>query len=250
MISKQRVKFIKSLQYKKYRKKAHAFLVEGSKSVVELLSSGYQVLSLIATSKFYREHGDLIRDKTIECYETDEDALSKMGTFQSNDYVLAVASIKVPMPLSVDNNEHLIALQALQDPGNLGTIIRTADWYGLSKVLVSPDTVDFYNPKVISATKGSFTRVQVYEVEFETFLNDNPQLNVYGTYMHGASIYETKIDAPSIIFFGNESRGLGKGLSTKIHQRLMIPRIGAAESLNVAIAAALVMDHIHRPWPL
>jgi TrmH family RNA methyltransferase len=247
MISKQHVKFIKSLQYKKYRKKAHAFLVEGSKSVLELLSSDFEVLSLTATARFYSEHGSHIDDSTIRCYETDEEALSRMGSFQSNDDVLAVASMKPTSPFSVHSNEHLIALDDLQDPGNLGTIIRTADWYGWSKILVSPDTVDFYNPKVISATKGSFTRVQVYETEWISFLDQYPQLNIYGTFMKGSSIYKTSISSPSMICFGNEAHGIGDRLAGRITRRLMIPRIGKAESLNVAVAAAIVMDHISRP---
>ncbi len=247
MISKQHIKFIKSLQYKKYRKKANAFLVEGSKSVLELLSSGIHVQSITATSKFYHEFGARIPKYVVNCYETDESTLSRLGTFQSNDYVLAVATMIGQSNLTVGDDECLIALQDLQDPGNLGTIIRTADWYGIRKILISPDTVDFYNPKVISATKGSFTRVQVHTAEIRVFLENNPQLNVYGTYMEGDSLYETSVQTPAVIVFGNESRGIDAALARFINRKIMIPRIGEAESLNVAIAAAIVMDRFIRP---
>ena len=247
MISKQHIKFIKSLQYKKYRKKANAFLVEGSKSVLELVTSDFQVQSITATSRFYTEFGDRIPESVAVCYETDESTLSQMGTFQSNDYVLAVASMAKQRELIIGPGERLIALQDLQDPGNLGTIIRTADWYGMNKILVSQDTVDFYNPKVISATKGSFTRVQVHNLGISAFLRNNPQLNVYGTFMDGDSLYNIRIEAPAIIVFGNESRGIDNELAELINRKVMIPRVGNAESLNVAIAAAIVMDHMSRP---
>jgi TrmH family RNA methyltransferase len=142
--------------------------------------------------------------------------------------------------------DHILALQGIRDPGNLGTIIRTADWYGFNKIIASPDTVDVYNPKVVSATKGSFVRVHTLYQEIDTFIKEHPHMHVYGTFLRGRSLYDTTITAPSVIILGNESQGIDAALQGRIGHRLTIPRVGGAESLNVGVAAAIICDHIRR----
>lgn len=247
MISKQQVKFVKSLKLKKYRKKAESFLVEGAKNVIELLNSDYVIQYLYLTDKFLQEYPDV--RGSFSLYEIcTEKELVELGTFQSNEYALAVAGMK-PHKTNLSDNNLIIALDDVSDPGNLGTIIRIADWYGIEDIVASKDTADFYNPKVINASMGSFTRVDVHYMDLDQFLNQNQTHAVYGAYLEGENVHESKLVSPAILVMGNESKGIGEQLKSHVNHKITIPRYGKAESLNVAISTAIICDNFRRKDP-
>lgn len=244
MISKQQVKYVKSLKLKKYRKKASTFLVEGAKNVCELLDSDYDVQSLFVTEKFLDEFPHQ-RISEIEYTVCNEKELNDLGTFKTNEYALAVAKMKSP-PLDILSDDLILALDDVSDPGNLGTIIRIADWFGIKSIMASTDTADFYNPKVINSSMGSFTRVDVHYTELQDFLNLNATHKVYGALLNGEDIHNVKIDKPAILLMGNESNGIRNSLLKMIDKKITIPRIGRAESLNVAVSTAIICDNFFR----
>ena len=242
MLSKATAKFIKSLQLKKYRKEAQSFLVEGKKSVIELLKSDFTITHLLATSQFLTEYGQPLPRNVIE---TSEQELSRLGTYQSNNSALAIAKMKPNKLLKFNGAEFGLALADINDPGNLGTIVRIADWYGLHKIIASTDTVDFYNPKVIQATMGSFSRVRMYYTDLNEFLGSYPH-SVFGTYTSGENIHEVPFRGGGILLIGNESTGIAKELHPHVNYRISIPRYGQAESLNAAVATAIICDNLRR----
>ncbi len=245
MISKQRIKFIKSLQYKKYRKKEQAFLVEGEICVKELINSDFEILFVVATPDFlYNNPGFNEKSEGI-LYEADAALLHSVGTLKTNEKVLAVARIPESRSFTI-LDEYVIALDGLQDPGNLGTVIRIADWYGIKKILISDNSVDLYNPKVIHATMGSFVRVQLYYCNLPDTLRQFANIEKYGAYMQGENIHRLKISSPAIIITGNEAHGISTRVSEEVNHRIHIPRIGGAESLNAAVATAIICDNVFR----
>lgn len=245
MISKQQIKFINSLQYKKYRKKAQAFLVEGEKCVEELFDSDFEIIKLVATAGYLEQHKTVIQNLRRPVYEVSAEVLCKMGSFKTGQNVLAVVKIPENKILTIDN-EYVIALDELRDPGNLGTIIRIADWYGIKKILVSENSVDLYNPKVIHATMGSFTRVQLYYCDLPKMLDHLAGIKKYGAFMQGENVHKLKIESPAILVIGNEANGIGKQVSGQMNYRISIPKIGGAESLNAAVATAIICDNLYR----
>lgn len=248
MIPKQQVKFINSLQYKKYRRKEQAFLVEGDKCVEELFNSEFETLIIAGTAVYLRQHQKIFQNHKGTTFEVTEEELQRTGTLKTNKSVIAVARIK-ESPLFVIENEYVLALDGLQDPGNLGTIIRIADWYGIKKILASENTVDFYNPKVIHASMGSFTRVKINYCDLNSFLgNSSLMVKKYGTFLDGDNIHAIKMKVPAIIVVGNEAKGISDELAGKIDQKINIPKIGGAESLNAAIATAIVCDNMFRDF--
>jgi TrmH family RNA methyltransferase len=244
MISKQQVKFVKSLKLKKYRKKAESFLVEGAKNVIELLESDYKIQQLYLTEKFLQEFPDL--PKTSIRFEIcTEKELIGLGTFQSNEYAMAIAAMKSPK-IDLSSDKLILALDDVSDPGNLGTIVRIADWYGIKNIIASKDTADFYNPKVINASMGSFTRVNVHYLDLKQYLSKNSTHRVYGAFLDGENVHMTKLTTPAILLMGNESKGIGDNLTDVISHKITIPRFGYAESLNVAISTAIICDNFYR----
>jgi TrmH family RNA methyltransferase len=244
MISKQLAKFVKSLKLKKYRQKASAFVVEGAKNVSELLSSDFEVQHLFITKKYLQEYEKTVgfaRPFTL-CTEKD---LIALGTFQSNGYALAVAGIK-PNELNPKDEKLILALDEVQDPGNLGTIMRIADWYGIKSIVASPGTADVYNPKVINASMGSFTRVNVLYSDLSDFFVHNRDFKIYGTFLNGKDVHHVKPDLPAIILMGSESTGISDQMLPFVHEKITIPRLGRAESLNVAVSAAIICDNFLR----
>lgn len=244
MISKQRTKYIKSLKLKKYRKKAAAFLVEGAKNVTELISSSYSIEELFVTDKFLKEysHLDLSKINYTICSAKE---LESVGTFQSNEYALAIALMQ-DEPLDISSVNYVIALDEVSDPGNLGTIIRIADWYNISTIIASNGTADLYNPKVINASMGSFTRVNVFYKDLEDVFKNHPDMQVYGAVLDGEDIHNVSFEQSGIILLGNESNGISPSLSKYITKKITIPRLGEAESLNVAVSSAIICDNIFR----
>ncbi len=244
MISKQLAKFVKSLKLKKYRKKASAFVVEGAKNVSELLTSDFVVKHLFITDKFLQEYGNYLHPNA-EYTLCSEKELINLGTFQSNEYALAVAAMNSTLS-GLENQDLILALDEIKDPGNLGTIIRIADWYGIKTIIANSGTADFYSPKVINASMGSFTRINILYIDLNDFLSNNKEFKVYGTFLEGKNIHSLKPQLPAIILMGSESTGINDQLIQFVEEKITIPKFGKAESLNVAVSTAVICDNFMR----
>jgi TrmH family RNA methyltransferase len=242
MLSKATIKFIKSLQVKKYRKQEQCFLVEGAKSVQELLTSDFDVVMVVGSPDFFSHLRAPLRGEAVE---TNAKMLEGLGEFQTNRSALAVARMKPNVPLYPNSYEYVVAVDDLKDPGNLGTIIRTADWFGISKIVASSATADFYNPKVISATMGSFTRVQIFYTDLAEYLRDLGQ-PVYGAFLHGTDVHRVAFAPSGCILIGSESHGISPALEPLVTEKVTIPRYGQAESLNAGMATAIICDNVRR----
>lgn len=246
MISRKVAKYIKSLQQKKHRKIEKAFIVEGAKSVIELLNSNFKITTVYATPVFLKDEKQLIFDpkNTFEVVEASEHELASMGTYQSNNAAIAIAEMKPNQPLSFSNG-FAFALDRINDPGNLGTIIRIADWYGIENVICSDDCADRYNPKVIAASMGSFTRVNLFYTNLEDYLKVT-RFPVYGAYLNGENVHRKKFNDEGILLMGSEAQGINAGLEKYVTHKISIPAFGRAESLNVGVATAVICDNIRR----
>ena len=245
MITKNQIKYINSLQQKKFRVENQSFVVEGAKSVLELLKSDYIIEMLFVTDEFFAENENVLQNFPIQVEKANQTDLEKAGSFSSNNAALAVVKTKENEELLVKENEFALILDDIRDPGNLGTIIRVADWYGIHKLICSNATVDFYNPKVISATMGSFTRTNLYYTDLEEFIK-NQCVNIYGTLLDGDNIHQTKFSDSGYIVIGNEANGISESIEKLITHKITIPRFGQAESLNAGIATAVVLDNLRR----
>jgi RNA methyltransferase, TrmH family len=245
MLSKNTLKFIKSLHQKKFRKQENAFFVEGSKNVTELLSSDYDVQLLLYSEKFLKEVPDALKWEKAESHLVTQQILESIGSFQTNDSALAVAKIKPNKNPEILDNDLVIALDDVRDPGNLGTIIRIADWYGINNIILSNESADFYNPKVLQASMGSFTRINVFYTELNQYLKDL-NMPVFGAYLDGNNIHEINYPPAGVILMGNESMGISASLESLVSHRVTIPKFGQAESLNVAVATAVICDNFRR----
>lgn len=243
MISNRESKFIKSLQLKKFRTAEKKFVVEGEKSVCELLKSSYEISKVFVTDKFQARHSNLLEPHSSIVDLATQNELEKVGTFQSNNAALAIVEIPEYANIS-EVNQTVLAFDRIKDPGNLGTVIRIADWYGFDKIICSPDSVDCYNAKVISATMGSFARVRVHYQPIEELLKF--PVTSYGAALGGENLHQVKFDEPSVILFGNESHGIGEELLSLIDRKVEIAGYGGAESLNVAISTAIFCDNYKR----
>ena len=220
-------------------------MIEGAKSVEELLASDFEVVKLVATAEFLSELKTPAKGDVLEVSLSE---LQNLGEFQSNQTALAVARLKPNAPIVVDSSEYALILDDIHDPGNLGTIIRTADWYGITKIIASSETADFYNPKVVSATMGSFTRVNIYYTSLVEYLSA-ANLPVYGAFLQGRDVHKESFRSEGLIVIGSESHGISPSLEPFITEKITIPRYGGAESLNAAIATAVICDNLRRKTP-
>jgi RNA methyltransferase, TrmH family len=240
MLTRADIKYIKSLQVKKYRKQEQSFIVQGAKSVLELLASDFETVSVYGTDEFL---SNVKSRPGVSLHTVRERDLEGLGEFQSNNAALAVAKTKDNKPVAPGPYEFALVLDDIRDPGNLGTIIRTADWFGINKIIASTETADFYNPKVISSTMGSFTRVSIYYTDLENYLSKS-KLTVYGTYLDGEDVHKMRFDSSGLIVIGNESHGINTKLEPFISNKITIPKYGKAESLNAGIATAVICDNL------
>ena len=243
MISKARIKWIKSLELQKYRLRHSAFVAEGPKLVGELLPYSTP-LYVAATPEWLSQNSHLIgNDCTIDEVTTEE--LKRASLLRTPQSVLAVMPIlRNNLDVSSLKEQLIIALDAVQDPGNLGTIIRVADWFGIKNIYCSLDTADVWNPKVVQATMGSIARVAVrYQPLAELLDTLPPDFPVYGTMLDGDDISETKFNSSGIIVMGNEGNGISPDIAQRLNHRVLIPNFPkgepTADSLNVAIATAI-----------
>ncbi len=240
MVSKNQIKVITSLQQKKYRAIHKMFVAEGIKVIQELLHSNFELYHLYATETIFESVAT--HQRTL----ISESELQKISALNTANNCLAVFVIPEPKPMI--EKGLLVALDDIRDPGNLGTILRMCDWYGIEQLICSKETVDIYNPKVIQATMGSIARVQVHYVDLNDFLIKT-WLPVYGTFMSGENIYKADLPEQAVVVLGNEANGISTDIEKTIKNRITIPRFGKfqqTESLNVASAAAVVLSEFRR----
>ncbi len=242
MVSKNQKKLIKSLYQKKYRKQHGLFVAEGKKVVKELLDAGIKLHSLFTIDDgAFGVSGE-------QQYVITEDELKLISFLTTAQTVLGI--FYIPINDKISNDGLVLALDDVRDPGNLGTIIRLCDWFGIQNLVCSLQTVDCFNPKVIQATMGSITRVNVSYVDLEEFLLEKKSsVAVYGTFMNGANIYNEQLPKQAVIVMGNEASGISKNIENCINSRITIPQFGAiqkTESLNVATATAIVLSEFKR----
>jgi TrmH family RNA methyltransferase len=247
MFTKSQANMIRSLQDKKYRQKTGLFLVEGEKSVVETINSDFEIKTLLVTKNFLSKYRNLIKTKKIPTEIVEPRELEKAGTLESNDSAMAIVVQKTFAIAKVENNEPaeseiVLVLDNIRDPGNFGTMVRIADWYGIKKIIASTGTVDLYNPKVISATKGSFTRVNVYYTDLNKYLTEI-EAPILGAFMQGENTHKFNFPKNGVLVMGNESNGITPEIEKLIKQKITIPSFGKAESLNVSIATAILLDN-------
>lgn len=254
MLSKSQISFINSLKQKKYREEHRLFIAEGAKIVPELLNSTVVVKQVYATSDFLRNN---VIPATVERFEIKENELERISSLTKANEVLAVCET----PNYVVDNESLkgkltLVLDDIKDPGNLGTIIRIADWFGIENIVCSSETVDAFNPKVVQATMGSIARIKVHYIDLVEFLQqqitNNKQL-VFGALLEGKNIYSEKLSPEGLIVIGNESRGISDEVQKLITDKISIPSFshyksggGEAESLNAAIATSIICSEFRR----
>ncbi|WP_027067975.1 TrmH family RNA methyltransferase [Maribacter sp. Hel_I_7] len=239
MVVKSELKLIKSLQQKKCRNEHGLFVVEGKKTVEEVLNSNMEIYKLFTVDSNELETGD------IPFYSISNKELSQISSLKNPNGYLGV--FYIPKPTDQILSDWILVLDGVQDPGNLGTIIRLCDWFGITDIICSTDTVDCYNPKVLQATMGSITRVNVQYKDLDAFLNST-QLPVYGTFMDGVSVNNTKLPKKGIMIMGNEGKGISDAIAKLCTDRLAIPQFGEAttESLNVASATAILLHEIRK----
>lgn len=239
MVTKQQIKLIKSLAQKKYRQQLGLFIVEGIKGINEFLNSDVELYALYTTQALFKVHDDVL-------FHISEAELKKISSLKNPNTALAI--FRIPAPKTVAKNTLTVALDAVRDPGNLGTIIRLCDWYGITDLVCSANTVDCYNTKVVQATMGSLTRVNVVYLNLEQYLSESNDV-VFGTYMNGETIYTTQLPDTGIIVLGNEANGISESVSKLVNRPLTIPQFGnrqTTESLNVATATAIVLSEFKR----
>ncbi|MEZ9230234.1 RNA methyltransferase [Vibrio amylolyticus] len=241
MITKNQLKTLRALGQKKQRKALGLFLVQGEKNVLELANSSLTTKQIFATPDFLFEHAAKLSE--FECIEASLDELTKASTLKSNN--AAIAIVETPKTNIPEAKGTMIALDGVSDPGNLGTIIRVADWYGIKHIIASSDCADPYSPKTISATMGSFARVEVSQVDLPAYLN-NSTLPVYGAFLEGESVHSTSFKTEGILLMGSESHGVREQAEAFVTDKITIPAFGGAESLNVAMATGIILDNMRR----
>jgi len=245
MLSKSHISLLQSLQHKKFRREHGFFLVEGYKAVSEFVNSPYQVETVYYTPAIAPKVLKL--SQKINFQEISSGILEKISALKTPANILAV--IKIPqwpiLNYNMLNKKFSLMLDGIQDPGNMGAIIRTADWFGIEHIICSEDSVDVYNPKVVQATMGSLARVNVHYTDLPAVLSQI-KLPVFGALLDGENIYHTNFGPEGLIVLGNEGNGLSPEVKQLINKAVTIPRTGHAESLNVAIATAIFCSEINR----
>ncbi|HRH26288.1 MAG TPA: RNA methyltransferase [Candidatus Paceibacterota bacterium] len=246
MIPKPDFLLIRSLKDKKHRTTQRKFLVEGEKSVAELLSSSFDINFILGTEEFLKEHAAVLKSRGIRIITGTQEDIEQAGTLESNRSAIAVAGQRVTTPPApVNPGEIVIALSSVRDPGNLGTILRIADWYGVKRIIASQDTAEFYNPKTIAASMGSFIRTQLVHTNIGDWLV-KANAPIIGSSLDGENVHSIVFPKEGVLVMGNEANGIDPTLEKHIQTRISIPRHGHAESLNVAIATAVILDNWKR----
>ena len=239
MVVKSQIKFIKSLQQKKYRTQHSLFVVEGIKTILELLKSD------IDAQNIYTTDASFLKGNEGSVTIISETELKQMSSLKNPNKVLGI--FRMPKPKPLDFSDWIVALDDIRDPGNLGTIIRLCDWFGIRHLVCSKNTVDCYNPKVLQATMGSIARINLVYDDLDITLKES-NLSVYGTFMNGDSVYNEKLPDTGILVMGNEGNGISEEIKNLCDRKIGIPHFGeqSTESLNVATATAILLNEIRR----
>jgi TrmH family RNA methyltransferase len=239
MVSKNQIKLINSLQQKKYRKLHNLFIAEGKKVIQELIDANFSLEHLFVTKAN-------LFDSRFDSELISDSDLKKISALTTANDCLAVFKIKETTSKTSSGLE--LALDNIKDPGNMGTIIRLCDWFGISKIVCTEETVDMYNPKVVQATMGSLARVEVEYTNLISYLKTT-DLDIFGTFMEGSNIYKQELPTKGIIVMGNEANGISAEIENLVTQKISIPRFGSlqqTESLNVATATAIILSEFKR----
>ena len=238
MLSKSQLSFIKSLHQKKFRKEHRLFIVEGIKSVTEFIHSDYLVTEVYCTENAMPKLANL--SQKIKLHQVNPTDLSRISTLSTPQNVLAL--VQFPVAKDIETSELIgsftLALDGVQDPGNLGTIIRTADWFGIGQIVCSEDCVEAYNPKVVQATMGSLSRIKITYTDLPALLRKT-RVAIFGAMLNGKPITKTDFGTEGIIVLGSEGNGISDAVIKEIQHKVTIPGLGKAESLNVAVSASL-----------
>lgn len=253
MIGKNTIKLVTSLSQKKFRTKENLFVVEGDKMVNEVLKSGIAIRHLYITSEFKNSNFETKNVKHTNLVEYKD--LKKISLLTTPQNTVALCEIPEVEELPEELDDELsVYLDGIQDPGNMGTIVRICDWFGIENIFCSKDTVDFYHPKVIQASMGSFLRVKYREIDFKdlTELAEKWGSTIYGTFMDGENVYTSQLSSPAILVMGNEGNGIRKEVEKHIDRRISIPNFSTqsdkAESLNVSVATAILCSEFRRQF--
>jgi len=240
MLSKQTIKDIQTLGQKKFRQQERLFIAEGPKLVKELLEADASMVKEVFALKDWIADHEKIAGKTAvtEITETELDRISQLTT--PNKVLAIVRQFEEDIEIKT-KGKIILALDGIQDPGNMGTIIRTADWFGIEQIVCSNDSAEVYNPKVVQATMGSIARVRVFYTDLQEWLAEQKDTSIYATTLEGQDISTIKKIKEGIIIFGNESKGVSPGIIELATVKLTIPKKGKAESLNAAVAAGVVL---------
>ena len=254
ILTRNIIKEIRSLEQRKGRREQHAWLAEGNRMVGDLLASGaFACRRLVATAQWWTDH-PTFADAAEECFEVSHAEMQRVSLLQAPQDVLAVfADTRRKEPLSSNQDSLCLLLDEVQDPGNLGTIIRTADWFGVREIFCAPGTADCFSPKVVQATMSALARVNVQyfaskDEECE-WLRKQPG-PIYGTFLEGGNIYRTKLQKKGVLVMGNEGRGVSPEVAAFVTDKLLIPSFSPdgehVESLNVSVATAICLSEMRR----
>jgi len=236
MLTKSEIKLISSLNQKKFRIQHSLFTVEGVKGIQEFLNSEFKLYRIFTTEAIFEIESTLISEAELK-------KISSLATPNK-----ALALFKISEPKSIDESKLIVALDDIRDPGNLGTIIRLCDWFGVRDLVCSHSTVDCYNPKVVQATMGSLTRVNINYLDLKAFLNQS-KLQKFGAFMDAKHVYNAQLPEKGILILGNEANGISRSIEECVDEKITIPRFGnikATESLNVATATAILLSEFKR----
>lgn len=240
MLSKNQIRFIRSLKKKKFRQAHQLFLAEGIKVVEELINSSFSIHKLYATESYSNPYH--ISDIEV----ISEKELHLISDFSNPNQIMGV--FEIPSPKDLDKQGITVVLDEINDPGNLGTIIRLCDWFGIKQLVCSQNTVDCFNQKVVQASMGSLKRVNINYVDLVEYLTKETR-TIYGTFLNGEDIYSSKLDQNAVLVLGNEANGISNQIEKLIDTKITIPQFGEqqdTESLNVAMATAICLSEFKR----
>lgn len=254
MLSKNKIKYIRSLRLKKFRDELKRFVCEGDRIISDMLKSDFQISEIYATESWAESNRAILDRFKGDLVISDIKSLAMISEFKSPSGVIAVADIpQYEINLSCMIEKLTIVLENIQDPGNMGTIIRTADWFGIENIVCSPDCADAFNSKVVQSSMGAISRVRVHYTGLQDFIDNyinNFHLPVYGTFLEGNNIFNEKLENKGLVIFGNEGSGISDIIEKRITNKLFIPgfsdKICRSESLNVAIATGIVCSEFRR----
>jgi TrmH family RNA methyltransferase len=241
MVSRSQLKYIQSLGQKKYRDEEGVFVAEGPKLIKELIESDVELMQVYALNEWIEGNKDLLKDISVTAISEAE--LERISQLTTPNKILAIAKkFEINEPLIKDRIS--LVLDAIRDPGNLGTIIRIADWFGVSQIICSADCTDMYNSKVVQATMGSIARVNVFYTDLPGWLKQRSGVRVYAAMLEGKDVTKMSTIKEGLIIIGNESMGIDKEVLQCANEKISIPRKGSAESLNAAVATGIILSHL------